>query len=49
MRLKKMKKHVSNKWKKPVRNYVVWKIGKEYRLFDVENPPESIGLLTEIK
>lgn len=49
MKLKNLKKTVSNKWKKPVRNYMVWKIGKEYKLFDVEKPPELIGLLTEIK
>lgn len=36
-------------WKKPAKNYMVWKIGKEYKLFDIELPPELIGLFNDLK
>ena len=30
--------------KKAVKNYTVWRVGKKYEIFDVENPPELVGV-----
>lgn len=44
---KNLEKKIKQNWKKPVTNYTVWKIGKKYEVFEVESPPELVGICSE--